>query len=60
MLVISLSDAGGPKGTREAEGIRCRVSNDADDRIWSEGALVVHCDVRHQKMSNLLKTQNVQ
>ena len=48
MLVIGLSDAGDPKGTREAEGIRCRVSKDVDDRIWSEGALVVHCDGRHQ------------
>jgi len=33
MLVTSLSDAEGPKGTREAEGNRCSVSNDRDDRM---------------------------
>jgi len=46
ILVICLSAVGGPKGTREAEGIQCSVSNDADDRIMNGGALVVHCDGR--------------
>jgi hypothetical protein len=44
LLALCLSDVGCANGTREAEGMKCKVVNNADERTRSEGGCVVHCE----------------
>jgi hypothetical protein len=43
VVISCLNCSACENGIRNAEGIMCNMSNDMDDRTWSEDGLVVHC-----------------